>query len=103
MLKLISPQPSIRPPSFAQWAWQYPCNVAEFRPDTDQLIVIIDDEQTYDPSEMQLRPHLNGTTEVLLAGQMIGAVPSDAIEDVSDLVVMRMSDAYGTVIGPAAE
>ena len=103
MLKLISPEPSIRPPSFAQWAWKYPCNIAEFRPDTDQLIMIIDDEKTYDPSEVHLRPRLNGTTEVLLAGQTIGTVTSNAIEDVSDLVVMRMSDAYGTVIGPAAE
>ena len=65
--------------------------------------MIIDDEKTYDASEVQLRPRLNGTTEVLLAGQTIGTVTSNAIEDVSDLVVMRMSDAYGTVIGPAAE
>ena len=68
MLKLISPEPSIRLPSFAQWAWQYPYNFAEFRPNSDQLIVIIDDEKTYDASEVQLRPRLNGTTEVFVAG-----------------------------------
>ena len=65
--------------------------------------MIIDDEQTYDTSEVQLRPCLNGTTEVLLAGQTIGTVTSGAIEDVADLVVMRLSDAYRTVIGHAAE
>jgi hypothetical protein len=54
MLKLISPEPSIHPPSFAQWALQYAYNIAVFRPDTDQLIVIIDDAQTYNSSELQL-------------------------------------------------